>query len=65
MPEEPKEQKFEKVCCIACGRFLFEEAIFMGSVRVKCSNCGTFNTFERIPEFGEEPRIKILRPKKE
>jgi len=64
MPEEEKEQKFERVYCLACGKLLFEEAIFMGAVRIKCWNCNTLNTFERVPEF-EGPQVKIKRPKKE
>jgi phage FluMu protein Com len=64
MPEEQKKQ-FEKVCCIACGAFLFREAIFMGAVEIKCPKCNTINTFERVPEFGEEPIVKVQRPKKE
>jgi len=59
-----KQKEFAKVKCPNCGRFLFEEAIFMGAVRIECK-CDALVTFEQMPEFKEEPRIKVKRTTKE
>ena len=65
LQQENQEQKkeYERIYCPTCGKCLYEEAIFMGKVRIKCYNCNTVVIFERIPEF-EEPQMKIKRPKK-
>ena len=64
--EEVKEEEkeYEKVYCSGCGKCLFEEAIFMGKVRIKCYNCNTIIVFERNIEITEEPQLKVKRPKK-
>ena len=61
--EEGQEvTEFAKLYCLNCSKLLCEEAIFWGKIRIKCYNCNTIMTFERIPEI-EVPQVKVKRPK--
>ncbi|OQX86844.1 MAG: hypothetical protein B6D55_05020 [Candidatus Omnitrophica bacterium 4484_70.2] len=60
---DKEEIEFERIYCPDCGKCLCEEAIFMGKIRIKCYNCNTLVTFERVLET-EEQQIKIKRGKK-
>lgn len=65
MGEQKMVKEFEPVMCTGCKQFLFEEAIFMGKVRIVCRDCKTVTTFERTPDFAEdEAQLTIKRPKK-
>lgn len=39
----------EPVRCPKCGRFLFYQAIVIGSARAKCKNCSLWITLDIIP----------------
>lgn len=65
MGKQKEEVSFEPLYCMNCKVFLFEEAIFMGAVRIKCHKCNTIIVFERTPDFGDdEARVKVKRPKR-
>ena len=50
LPEEiPEPTELRDVRCGLCGRYLYREAIISGTVKVKCPNCGEWNTL-RVAE---------------
>jgi len=58
---QDKNKEYSPVVCPNCGRFLFEEAVFLGRVRIKCK-CKAFVIFEQLPEFKKsESRLRVKR----
>jgi len=64
LPEEIKQPEITgEARCGLCGRLLYREAIVLGIVKVKCRNCGRWNTLDIYPRDGViiEPN-KVEKP---
>ena len=42
--------ELQEMHCAGCGRFLGFQAILLGAIKIKCSNCKEWNTIDILPE---------------
>jgi phage FluMu protein Com len=42
----------QEIHCAKCGRFLGFQAVMLGVVKLKCSNCKTWTTIDIRPDAG-------------